>query len=62
MMNPCPGVLVSLNREPDSFFAGWLTGVVGLSQPARCLSSLLGRWLHRTRGALRAHFDQPRSG
>jgi hypothetical protein len=24
MMNPCPGVLVSLNREPDGFFAGWL--------------------------------------
>ena len=28
MMNPCPGVLVPLNREPDSFFAGWLTAAL----------------------------------
>jgi hypothetical protein len=34
------------------------SGVVGLSQPARCLGSLLRRRLYRrTRGALRAHFD-----
>jgi hypothetical protein len=33
-------------------------GVVGLSEPARGLSSILGRRLHRrTRDALRAHFD-----
>jgi hypothetical protein len=31
---------------------------VGLSEPARGLSSILGRRLHRrTRDALRAHFD-----
>ena len=28
MMNPCRGVLVSLNREPDGFFAGWLTAAL----------------------------------
>jgi len=28
MMNPCPGVLVPLNREPDGFFAGWLTAAL----------------------------------
>ena len=28
MMNPCPSVLVPLNREPDGFFAGGLTAAL----------------------------------